>query len=476
MNGNGHRLTDSLRFRLTAWYCLMLLGTMSMLAAVLYFAARRELVRHHDQELIRAARAIEGIVCEHEDCAQLTTDQQGRLDDIGGLILVHDVAGEGQVFYRSQASARFPLPRGILDSSDVSRREPWFETHATPNGLVRVYSEPYRSRAGRAGLIRMLEPLGDVEEPLATLRNLMLLLAPFGLVVAFGGGLWLAGRALLPVDHVTSLARDIEATDLSRRLPSPASRDEIGRLVETMNQMLERLQSSFEGMKRFTADASHELRTPLASIVSTIDVILARKRTTEEHEDAWRSVAEDVQGLRVIVDDLLVLARADAGAAGMRSECLRFDELVRDVVESCEGAAGPAGVQLELARADTSTVHGDEVWLRQLVSNLIDNAVKFASPSMEGRTGHVMVEVQADGDEVVVSVADDGPGIEEGDLSRVFDRFFRGDAARTRGGGVGLGLAIARWVAEAHGGHLTASNLPAGGAVLTLTLPLEGRA
>lgn len=464
-------LLGSVRFRLTVWYCLVLLGTMATLAVILYFVARGELIHHHDAELVRAASAVEHIVCEHEDCAQLTPEQRGRLDAIGGLILVHDIGGESQIFYRSQASDRFPLPAGMLDSPDVSRQEPWFEIEEAGDSLVRVYSAPYRSRAGRAGLIRVMEPLGDVEEPLETLRDVMLLLAPVGLLVAFAGGLWLAGRALRPVDHVTMLARDIEAHDLSRRLPVLSSHDELGRLVATINQMLGRLESSFAGMQRFTADASHELRTPLTSIVGTIDVVLAKRRTVDEHEDALRSIAEDVQGLRIIVDDLLVLAQADSGVDRMRKEPVRLDEVVRDVAESFETAALAAGVVLRVDAAVEAHVIGDEPWLRQLVSNLLDNAIKFAKPSA-GAAGHVRVELRTVSHQATLTVSDDGPGIADADLPRVFDRFFRSDTARTRGEGVGLGLAIARWVASAHGGDLSATNIPAGGARFTLRLPL----
>lgn len=449
----------------------MLLGTLAALAAILYFAARRELIHHHDAELVRAAHGIEKIVCEHEDCAQLTADQKSRLDAIGGLVLVHDVAGEGQVFYRSEASGRFELPPGILQGADVSRRQPWFDTVPVGDSLVRLYSAPYTSRAGRAGLIRIMEPLGDVEEPLETLRNLLLLLAPIALMVAFGGGMWLAGRALRPVSHVTTLAREIEAHDLSRRLPAPASRDEMGRLIETINQMLSRLESSFSGMTRFTADASHELRTPLASIVSTIDVVLAQPRSQEEHVAALRSIAEDVQGLRVIVDDLLVLARADAGAARMRSEPLRLDDVVRETAESLLASAAEANVSVVVGILDPIEMQGDELWLRQLASNLVENAVKFAT--RPDRHGRVDVELRQREGEAVLRVSDDGPGIAEGDLPRIFDRFYRGDSARAPGAGVGLGLAIASWVAQAHRGRLEATNRATGGAVLMLVLPVN---
>ncbi len=460
----------SLRFRLTAWYCLVLLGTLLAFATALYAVSREQFLRHHDDELIRAAGAVTEILREHEDCAQLTPDQQARMNEIGGLILIHDVNGEGQVFYRSSESARFPLPPNMLDRAPVKARNPWFETHDTSTGLVRVYSAPYRSHAGRSGLVRIMDPLGDVAEPLRALRNTLFYLAPLALLVAFAGGQWLAKRALRPVDDVTSKAREIEARNLSLRLPAPEVQDELGRLVATLNQMFERLETSFAGMQRFTADASHELRTPLATISGTIDVVLAKPRDAPEYEAALRSIAEDVESLRVIVDDLLVLARADAGGANLRLEPLQLDVVVADVVEALAPLAEKAGVTLRASIPEPITVLGDEPWLRQLVTNVLDNAIKFSS----GADAPALVEVDLtrDGDDVAISIADRGPGLPEADLPRLFERFYRGEEARTLGTGFGLGLAISAWVAHAHGGTIEAANRSGGGSRFTIRLPI----
>ncbi len=472
-NGRG-RLLGSLRFRLTAWYCLVLLGTLAALAGTLYLAARRELIRHHDRSLVHAAGAVEEIIAEHEDCAQLTPQQQASLDEIGGLILVHDMGGQGMVFYRSAASARYPLPEGLLEGDAVARREPWFDTFSTSGGLVRVYSAPYRSRVGRAGLIRIMDPLGDVQEPIETLRDLLFLMAPIALLVAFGGGLWLANRALRPVDQVTSMAREIEAHNLSLRLPAPAADDELGRLVDTLNQMIARLEESFASMRRFTSDASHELRTPLASILGAVDVALAHPRPPAEYVTALRSIADDVQGLRIIVDDLLVLARADAGGAAMRSEPVDLAQLVRESIDALEPSAQAAGVSIAVPTVEAAAVVGDEIWLRHLVANVLENAVKF-SKAGAAPTQQVEITLHREADEAVVTVADRGPGIPENELPRVFERFYRGDAARTRGEGVGLGLAIADWIARAHGGSINVANRPEGGARFVIRLPLVSR-
>jgi two-component system OmpR family sensor kinase len=473
--GGWRRRLGSLRFRLTAWYCLVLLGTLAALGTIVYVVARQEMIRHHDSELEVAAHAVQEILREHEDCAHLGPDQLARLDAVGGLVLVHDVDGTGQVFYRSPASVRLPLPHGLLDATDLSQEHASFETLRTSGGLIRVHSAPYRSRAGRPGLVRVMESLGDVEEPIATLRSLLLLLAPVGVLVAFGGGLWLSDRALRPVDRITTMARDIEAHNLSQRIPVPRDRDEMGRLVETLNQMIARLEGSFAGMKAFTADASHELRTPLASIQGTVDVVLAQPRRTEEYVAALRSIGEDVQGVRCIVDDLLVLAQADAGSVTLRRERVELHELLAEVVEAQSAAASAKGVVVVTGTLDEASVHGDELWLRQLVANVVDNAVKFSAHA--GAAGaRVEVSLIAAAAEAIIRVRDSGPGIPEAELPRLFDRFYRGDAARTRGEGVGLGLAISAWVARSHGGSIELRNAAGGGAECLIRLPSRGAA
>jgi two-component system OmpR family sensor kinase len=366
------------------------------------------------------------------------------------------------------------LPQGLLEGTEVRQGGASFDTHSTASGLVRVYTKPYRSRAGRAGLVRVLEQLGDVEQPLRTLRNLLVLMAPVALVVAFAGGYWLSDRALRPVDRVASMARDIDAHDLSLRLPVPAVRDELGRLVETLNQMIARLEGSFAGMKRFTADASHELRTPLASIGGTVDVVLAHARSPEEYVLALRSIAEDVHGLRVIIDDLLVLAQADAGSATTRREPVRLDVVVAEVAEGSEAAAAAVAVAVAVRELAGTVVTGDEPWLRQLVSNVVGNAVKFSGHGGGAPPRTVDVALRHEGAEAVLTVTDDGPGIADSDLPRLFDRFYRGDGARTRGEGVGLGLAICHWVVTAHGGTIDLRNAPGRGAICTVRLPLVG--
>lgn len=460
-----------LRRRLALWYAASLALVLAAFALVIYGVARYQLVRHHDAALRETASEVQRILSAHEDCEHLTSDQTMALDAIGQLILVHEVEGEGRVFYRSPDTAR--LLRSLeADTVQLPAGDESIRTIESASGPLRLYSEPYRSRAGRRGVIRVVQGLGDIVEPLETLRFALWLMAPLAIGLGTIGGYWLAGRALAPVAEITNLAIEIEADRLGRRIPDPGARDEIGRLVDTLNQMIARLEASFDGMRRFTADASHELRGPLATMRSALDVALSRPRTAEEYVSVLRSVGDDVDRLRAIVDGLLVLARADAGRLPLENGPVRLDVVAAEVVESFRPSAEARGVSLRTHADAPVRTDGDERWLRQLVVNLVDNAVKFSAGCPRAESPSVVVAVGEDRDAALLTVTDDGPGLPPGTEERIFERFYRGEEASSmlRTTGFGLGLAIAEWIVRAHGGRIEAGNRPGGGSVFTVRL------
>jgi heavy metal sensor kinase len=467
------RLPRSLRFRLTLWYSAALALVMVLFGMSMYGIVSHRLGQHHDHMLMGKAAEVRAILQDQEDCHLLTPEQTEALDHLGRIVLIHEDGGGHEAYYRSPEMRADPL-------APVLGRLAWqpasglsFFTLAYGRMSWRVLTEPYRARSGRRGVIRVMESLGEVQETLRHLRYAMLLLIPAGVLAAALGGLWLAGRALAPVAAIAHQAREIEASSLDRRLPHPGTEDEIGGLVDTLNHMIGRLADAFQAMRRFTADASHELRNPLATMRNTIDVVLEQPRTVAQQREALESLGEDVDRLRRIVEDLLLLARADDGRLALEREPVCLSGLAQALAETYQAQAREQGVTLAVDAPDPARVRGDERWLYQVLGNLLDNALKFTPAG-----GRVLVAVRCGDGRARLTVRDTGPGIPADSLDRIFERFYQADPSRTRGRkpGSGLGLAIAAWIVEAHGGRIAAANHPEGGAEFAVELPLVGPA
>jgi heavy metal sensor kinase len=462
----------TLRFKLTLWYCGTLALVMLLFGGLMYGLVRHRLLSHYDGMLAEKSVQVQFVLQDTEDCHVLSPAQSETMDRLGQIVLLHEFNGSHEIYYRSPEMKANPLAPTVgalgWDDSAVPR----FMTLRHGGVEWRILSQPYQARSGRRGVIRLMADLSEVQETLRHLRAAMLLLIPAGLACSALGGFWLSGRALAPVDRIARMAREIQASRLDRRLPHPGVQDEIGRLVDTLNGMIGRLQGSFNTMERFTADASHELRNPLATMRNTLDVVRAQPRTVAELGAAMDSLGEDVDRLRKIVEDLLLLARADNGRLVMEREPVSLDSLVQALAETYQPLAQELGVALEVDAPVRILVVGDERWLYQLVGNLLDNALKFTPAG-----GAVRAAVLALPETVRLTVRDSGPGLAEESLERLFERFYQADQSRVRAPrpGSGLGLAIAAWIVESHGGRISAANHPGGGAVFTVDLPVPSK-
>lgn len=461
----------SIRFRLTCWYSGILAAVLVTFGVVLYGAVRYQSIHHHDDSLRAAARAVTAILAREPDCATLTSSQIADLQRLERLVLIHELAGGGQVFYRSPDLEEELLPRSEGAFRKLLSEMESFETLERPAGAMRVYSVRYTSRAGRQGVVRVVDSLGDFQEALATLRLALFLMIPGSLLAAAVGGYWLAGRALRPVDELTRLAREIEATNLGRRLPVRQAEDELGRLVSTFNQMIGRLEAAFESMRRFTSDASHELRTPLTIVRGAIEVALARDRSGQEYRGTLGDLLEEAERMSKLVDDLLLLARADAGVVELRREPVRLDEVAAEAVEAMKPLAESQGVELSLPGSEPLELAADERWIRQMLYDLLDNAIKYTAPM-----GRVSISLARREGQALVSISDTGKGIPEDELHRLFERFYRVDKSRSsESGGSGLGLPIAMWIARSHGGDIQVESAIGRGSTFRVVLPLRIR-
>ena len=306
------------------------------------------------------------------------------------------------------------------------------------------------------------ETLDDRNDALSALLTQLLVALPLALVASSLIGYVVAGAALRPIEAMRRRADEISASTSAQRLPLPAAHDEVYRLGETLNEMLERLDSALERERRFVADASHELRTPLATLKTELEVALRQPRSAAELEHAIQSAAEETDRLVRLAENLLLVARSDQGALTFARDPVPVDELLADVAGRFRGSASAAGRFVEVERGSGAELEGDRERLQQALGNLVDNALRHG-------TGDVRLHaVERDG-LVELHVTDRG-GFDERFLPSAFERFTRADDART-GEGTGLGLAIVDAIARAHGGSAHAANLPGGGADVWITAP-----
>jgi heavy metal sensor kinase len=287
----------------------------------------------------------------------------------------------------------------------------------------------------------------------ATLNRLLLLVVATSVLAVAGAGTlayWLAGRVLRPVRTITGIARSLSDQDLHKRVDIKVPDDELGELVATFNEMLARLEASFETLRRFTADASHELRAPLTLMRTEVEVALTNARTKEDYEEVLRSVQGEVQHLARVSDHLLLLARADAGALIPNAETVDVADFVHEQGERWRSTAQAAKIKIDVKAPDSGTLVADPALLRRVLDNLLDNAIRHSPPLS---TVKLSAEQEVGG--WSFEVADQGPGISPEHRALLFTRFARTDSARTRqSGGAGLGLALSAAIARAHGGEL----------------------
>ena len=320
-------------------------------------------------------------------------------------------------------------------------------------------------------IILATQPLKSVEEELESLREILYLATPLLLLLAGVGGWFLARQGLAPVAEMARTARQIGSGSLDKQLPVANPRDELGQLATTFNELLSRLNSAFAEQRRFMADASHELRTPLSIMSAAAGVTLKKPhRGEEEYREAINMMAEQTKRLSRIVKDMFILARADASRYPLQKKALYLNDVVDEVARAADILASPRNVKLVVTDLEEAPFQGDEDLLRQMVLNLVDNAVKFTPPN-----GVVKLDLIRQENEYLISVSDNGPGISPDARDHIFERFYRADKVRSQAsdGGGGLGLPIARWIANAHDGEIELAASDDHGTTFLVRLPIR---
>lgn len=340
-----------------------------------------------------------------------------------------------------------------------------FQTIHFQKNPIRIYYHEVRSEDRPLFIIQIAKPLYEIEKTLRRLAVIISVIIPLGVALSCFAGWFLAKRFLRPVDQMIQQARKITAAYLKGRLPRTFTQDELDRLAETLNEMIDRLELSTRTIQEFSSNVSHEFKTPLAIIRGEIDLALRRARSPEDLQKTITVIGEEVDGLVRLVDDLMFLVRNDAKQLSLQKKSVPLARILAQVVQLYQERARREGVELSWDAGQEAQVMGDELYLKRLFSNLLDNAIKFT-----GSGGKVKVREQVLADKVVVGIEDSGIGIDPQILEKIGTRFYRADQARSKDG-AGLGISIVKAICAAHDGSMRIESSPGHGTKVSVELP-----
>ena len=458
----------SIGVRLTLWYLAIFALAQLAFGAGMWFILRRNLYDIVDDGLEAQVDDLKNFLRSQPKDRSIAKLQEEvneayAIEHSGDYLELY--AENNQLIYRSpfvQAHQSALLPpdqvnRPILRSRRIDGRRFRFAFEKLDDVNAHVY------------IVEMGVPADDAVGTLHLFRSYLLMFAPLLLLAAAGGGYWLSRRALSPVDSLVRTAREVSGTNLSSRLQRLETGDELQRLSDTLNEMLDRIESAFLRITQFTADASHELRTPVSLIRTEAELALRRSRGEAEYKESLRHILLEAERTTALIEQLLSLARTDSGRETLHFHAVDLRQTMRTVVEGWQQVATIRNMQFSASLdVPDSSVMGDETLLRRLADILLDNAFKYTPAP-----GSVRLSLERKGESAVIMVQDSGVGVAEEEQGRIFERFYRVDKARSRAqGGAGLGLAIAQWIVTQHRGSIGVESRSDHGATFRVELPL----
>jgi heavy metal sensor kinase len=461
--------THSLRFRLTAWYAGLLSGALLLFGFSVYVGLQRYLEADAGRTLIERAHSIGAeITAEYAKKGPLWLAreiEEAYAPDINGNFI--RVKRNGDLIYRSAAPRDDAFdPAEVPSVAATADAAPQTIVVSSGRRLL-IVGFRLRDATGAEFLVETGGPYQAIDQVLHGLLLTFSLYVPLIVSLAVAGGYWLMRRSLRPVDEITTRAEGITSTNLSKRLPVIQTGDELERLSTSLNRMIGRLEDAFQHINRFSADASHELRTPLTILQLELEEIAQHRALPPDLADQIGSALEETQRLAHIVENLLTISRMDAGETRMDITVLDLAQLAVTTAEQMKLLADEKSIRLHCWATERTFVEGDRARLKQLIVNLVDNAIKYSSE------GEIEVRVYAKDQAAILEVADTGLGIPAEALPHVFERFYRADRARSReSGGSGLGLAIAKAICTAHGAQISVASTEGVGSCVRVEMPL----
>lgn len=463
----------TIRTKLTFWYTSLLGFSLISAGIFLYIAAQQAMVTALDTKLLFLAETMARTVIKPHTQLILPQNFDVLMERFFGLktsgsyIQITDRFGNVKSRSETLGKARLPLSGKAVQNA-LANKTTYETVDYVGRQPLRVITYPAMDNNTLDYIIQVAASMESVQSTLSDIVYIFYLTIPFVIILATAGGFVLASKALSPVHEITTAARRIGAENLHERIAVLGTGDEIDNLADTFNEMVGRLEISFKRMKQFTSDASHELRTPLTILKGETEVALKKCRSLEEMRGVLESNLEEINRMSRIVNNLLTLVKSDTDVKHEFQD-VRLNEIIDEKFRQTKHIAEAKKVEMKLLKNEEVLVSGDPLRLRQLILNLLDNAVKFTHDH-----GNVIVSLERYNDNAVIKVSDTGIGIQEEDLPFIFDRFYRVDKGRSReDGGTGLGLSICKEIADAHGGRIEVDSVIGKGSTFKVYIPVK---
>lgn len=457
-----------LRTRLTVFYTLIFGVLLMALAAVSYRVLAEQLDSDATATLTEMTNGLHGYLRFDEGKPSIVYDNTdpNESEFVQRATRFYQIYDATTGALLTQSDALEPL--GVLFTpSEVKRlRDQSFHDIQTDYGRIRLMNSVISGDTpADAYLLQVGVTLAPSDAALRRFRRLLLWGMPAGLIIAVLAGRAMAGIALAPLARLAAAARTIDAANLQQRLPVRGTGDELDNVARSFNDTLARVEDAIGEMRQFSTAIAHELRTPIAALRGEIELAAMRPGATDDQREILASQLEELDKLKRLIDQLLTLARAESGQIRLSHDRVELAPLVSSIVEQLEPVAQAQGLQLVEAIAARPAIAGDRSWIERLLLNLLDNAFKFTPAG-----GTVTVSLSEEGENAVLEVADTGVGMTPDVVPHVFERFYRGDPARSGGFGAGLGLSLVKWIVDRHNGTVTAAGSPGTGSHFTVTL------
>ncbi len=464
------KFIQSVRVRLTLWYIFILGCTLTLFSMLVYYQMSRSLYKSVDHKILTISEVIASSLSPHSNSvfSDIERDLAKKVGRQPTAKFIQLLDRSGNIGGKSLNLRNKRLPVSYKALQNAAKGVITYETKEVFGEPLRIITYPVKRKGtGIHSIVQVATSLSGVKETLTQLLFILFSIVPLALIIASIGGIFLANKVLKPINEINRITREITSKNLELRVPKPATHDELSQLVETINGMIQRLEESFKQIQQFTADASHELKTPLTILKGEAELALRKERPPEEYRAYLRSSLEEINRMTRLVQDLLVLSRADTGRLALHREPINLATLINSCFDQCRFLVEDRDVQLTYHCQADAWVIGDKYRLKQMLFNLVENAIKYSK-----QKGKVVISTAQNGKFVNLLVKDEGVGIDSKDIPYIFDRFYRVDKSRSReAGGTGLGLSICKWIAEAHGGRITVQSTPGLGSCFTVWLP-----